>query len=74
MGVDEKWLVSKESDAWKLLQWMNYAHPKADESSKALAISLSKEPFERHYKHFNSFAEKSLSKSLGYYPVFYWAT
>ena len=58
MGVDEKWLVSKESDAWKLLQWMNYAHPKADESSKALAISLSKEPFERHYKHFNSFLQK----------------
>lgn len=58
MGVDEKWLVDKESEAWKFLQWMDYAHPKVDESSKALAKSLSKEPFERHYKYFNSFLQK----------------
>lgn len=58
MGVDEKWLVNKESEGWKLLQWMNYAHPKLDESSKALAISLSNEPFEREYKHFKSFLQK----------------
>lgn len=58
MGIDEKWLVNKESEAWKLLQWMNYAHPKVDESSKALAVSLSKEPFERHYKYFNRFLQR----------------
>ena len=58
MGVDEKWLINKESEGWKLLQWMNYAHPKVDESSKALAVSLSKEPFEREYKHFNHFFQK----------------
>lgn len=58
MGVDEQWLINKESEGWKLLQWMNYAHPKVDESSKALALSLSKEPFEREYKHFNRFFQK----------------
>lgn len=58
MGVDEKWLVNKESEGWKLLQWMNYAHPKTDESSRALAVSLSKEPFERDYKHFKNFFQK----------------
>ena len=58
MGVDEKWLVDKESEAWKLLQWMDYAHPKMDESSRALALSLSNEPFERHYKYFNALQQK----------------
>lgn len=58
MGVDEKWLVNKESEAWKLLLWMDYAHPKVDESSRALAAGLANEPFERHYKRFNSFLQK----------------
>ena len=58
MGVEEKWLVNKESEAWKLLQWMNYAHPKIDQSSQMLAKSLSKEPFERQYKHINTFFQK----------------
>lgn len=58
MGVDEKWLINKESEGWKLLQWMNYAHPKVDESSRKLAVSLSKEPFERQYKHLNTFLQK----------------
>ena len=58
MGVDEKWLIEKESEGWKLLQWMNYAHPAVDDSSRKLAISLSKEPFERHYKYFNHFMQK----------------
>ncbi len=58
MGVDDEWLVDKESEAWKLLHWMEYAHPSVNESSQALAVSLSKEPFERHYKYFNSFLQK----------------
>lgn len=58
MGVDEKWLIEKEVEGWKLLQWMNYAHPTVDESSRQLAISLSKEPFERDYKHFKHFLQK----------------
>ncbi len=58
MGVSEKWLIDKESEGWKLLQWMNYAHPKVDESSRKLAVSLSKEPFEREYQHFNAFFQK----------------
>ena len=58
MGVSEQWLIDKESEGWKLLQWMNYAHPQVDESSRALAVSLSKEPFEREYKHFNRFLQK----------------
>ncbi|NNP72566.1 hypothetical protein A7P53_08300 [Acinetobacter defluvii] len=62
MGIDEQWLVEKESEAWKLLKWMDYAHPKTDESSKALAKSLSKEPFERHYKYFNNFMQKKAYK------------
>ena len=37
---------------------MNYAHPKIDQSSQMLAKSLSKEPFERQYKHFNTFFQK----------------
>lgn len=58
MGVDEKWLIDKESEGWKLLQWMNYAHPQVDDSSRALAVSLSKEPFEREYPYFKSFFQK----------------
>ena len=58
MGVNEKWLIDKEAEGWKLLQWMNYAHPEIDESSRALAKSLSKEPFERHYPYFNRFLQK----------------
>lgn len=58
MGVNEQWLIDKESEGWKLLQWMNYAHPKTDDSSRALAVSLSKEPFEREYEHFNQFFQK----------------
>ena len=58
MGVDEHWLIDKECEGWKLLQWMNYAHPQVDESSRQLAVSLSKEPFEREYKHFKRFMQK----------------
>lgn len=58
MGIDEKWLVNKESEGWKLLQWMNYAHPATDDSSRTLAVSLSKEPFERQYPYFKTFLQK----------------
>lgn len=58
MGIDDKWLVDKESEAWKWMQWLDFAHPKVDESSRVLAKGLSKEPFERQYKHFNTFLQK----------------
>ncbi|WP_288379215.1 oxygenase MpaB family protein [uncultured Acinetobacter sp.] len=58
MGVDEKWLVDNERDAWRLLYWMQDAHPESDESSLALGQSLSKEPFERRYQRMRSFQQK----------------
>ncbi len=58
MGVDEKWSVDNERDAWRLLYWMQDAHPESDESSLALGQSLSKEPFERRYQRMRSFQQK----------------
>jgi hypothetical protein len=46
MGIEEKWLIDRESEGWKLMYWLPFAHPESDESSKILAKSLSKEPFE----------------------------
>ena len=58
MGVDEKWLVHKESDSWKLLYRMQYAHPQSDHSSVELGSSLSKEPFERQYRYLKALQQK----------------
>lgn len=58
MGIDEKWLVNKESDGWKLIYWMHFAHPKSDESSVSLGSSLSKEPFERQYRYMRPLQQK----------------
>lgn len=61
MGIDEQWLVNKESVGWKLLYWMTFAHPNPDETSVALGSSLAKEPFDRPYMHF-----KELNRKLAY--------
>ncbi|RLZ07378.1 DUF2236 domain-containing protein [Acinetobacter sp. 2JN-4] len=58
MGIDEKWLVDKESDGWKLIYWMQFAHPQSDSSSISLGSSLSKEPFERQYRYLGTFQQK----------------
>lgn len=58
MGIDEKWLVDKESDGWKLIYWMQFAHPQSDASSISLGSSLSKEPFERQYRYLGTFQQK----------------
>lgn len=58
MGIDEKWLVNKEAEGWKLIYWMHFAHPKSDDSSISLGSSLSKEPFERQYRYIRSFQQK----------------
>lgn len=51
MGVDETWLGETESHGWRLLYWLKYTHPQADESSIALASNLANEPFARNYPH-----------------------
>lgn len=58
MGIDEKWLVDQEYQGWKFMYWMRFAHPQADESSRALGSSLSKEPFERQYRYFPLLQQK----------------
>lgn len=58
MGIDDKWLVNKESDGWKLIYWMHFAHPEPDESSVSLGASLSKEPFNRQYPFLKSYQQK----------------
>lgn len=58
MGIQEKWLIDKETEGWRLIQWMKHTHPHIDESSRALAVSLSKEPFDRDYKYFKHFQQK----------------
>ncbi|APU47097.1 MULTISPECIES: oxygenase MpaB family protein [Acinetobacter] len=58
MGIEEKWLVDQESEGWKLIYWMQFAHPKSDASSISLGSSLSKEPFERKYRYLRSFQQK----------------
>ena len=58
MGIDEQWLVTQEKEGWRLLYWMQFAHPQSDDSSFALGQSLSKEPFERHYRYFRPFQQK----------------
>lgn len=58
MGVDEQWLISKESEGWRLLYWMQFAHPQSDASSFALGSSLSKEPFERQYRYLRPLQQK----------------
>ena len=49
MGVSDPWLVDKEAEGWKLMYWMQFAHPQSDDSSVMLCSSLSQEPFERNY-------------------------
>lgn len=44
MGIDEKWLIQSEPEGWRLLYWMQFAHPRSDHSSIELGLSLSKEP------------------------------
>jgi len=58
MGIDEKWLIQSESEGWRLLYWMQFAHPRSDHSSVELGSSLSKEPFERKYLHLRSLQQK----------------
>ncbi|MDH1856970.1 DUF2236 domain-containing protein [Acinetobacter junii] len=58
MGIEEKWLVDQESEGWKLIYWMQFAHPKSDASSISLGSSLSKEPFERKYRYLRSFQQQ----------------
>ena len=58
MGVEEKWLVDHEAEGWKLMYWMQFAHPQSDASSISLGSSLSKEPFERHYRYLRTFQQK----------------
>lgn len=58
MGIEEKWLVDQERDGWKLIYWMQFAHPKSDASSISLGSSLSKEPFERQYRYLRTFQQK----------------
>lgn len=58
MGVEEKWLINKESEAWRMIYWLQFSHPASDESSAALGASLSKEPFFREYRHFRPLQQK----------------
>jgi len=58
IGIEEKWLIDKESEGWKLLYWMQFAHPHSDASSISLGKSLSKEPFERKYRYLRTFQQK----------------
>ena len=58
MGIEDKWLVDKESEGWKLIYWMQFTHPQSDVSSASLGSSLSKEPFERQYRYLRSFQQK----------------
>ncbi|WP_010116786.1 oxygenase MpaB family protein [Acinetobacter sp. P8-3-8] len=58
MGIHEKWLIDKESESWKLLYWLRFTHPDADESSISLGSSLSKEPFERRYRYLRPLQQK----------------
>lgn len=58
MGVEEKWLIHQESEGWKLLYWMQFAHPQTDSSSTALGSSLSKEPFDRQYRYLRPLQQK----------------
>lgn len=46
MGIDEKWLIDKEiKEVGKLLYWLRFTHPDADESSISLGSSLSERRF-----------------------------
>ncbi|OTG85111.1 oxygenase MpaB family protein [Acinetobacter sp. ANC 4648] len=58
MGIDEKWLIDKESEGWKFLYWLPFTHPKPDATSKSLGSSLSKEPFQRQYKYLRPLQQK----------------
>lgn len=58
MGIDEQWLVDQEKQGWRLLYWMQFAHPKADQSSIDLATSLSQEPFQRQYQYLRHWQQK----------------
>lgn len=51
MGLQEDWLIQTESEGWHLLYWMQFAHPKSDESSFTLGKGLSKEPYEWQYHY-----------------------
>lgn len=58
MGIDEPWLVETESEGWRFLYWMQFAHPESDQSSHALGTSLSNEPFERQYRYLRPLQQK----------------
>lgn len=58
MGVEERWQIHKESDAWRYIYWLQFTHPESDASSAALGASLSKEPFEREYAYFRPLQQK----------------
>lgn len=58
MGIDEPWLVETESEGWRYLYWMQFAHPESDQSSHALGTSLSNEPFERQYRYLRPLQQK----------------
>lgn len=58
MGVEEQWLIAKECEGWRFLYWMQFAHPASDDSSAALGMSLSKEPFERQYRYLRPLQQK----------------
>ncbi|CAM4383342.1 oxygenase MpaB family protein [Acinetobacter pragensis] len=58
MGVEEQWLIAKECEGWRFMYWMQFAHPASDDSSAALGMSLSKEPFERQYRYLRPLQQK----------------
>lgn len=58
MGVEEQWLIDKEADGWKMIYWMQFAHPEADASSISLGTSLSQEPLQRQYRYLQAFQQK----------------
>lgn len=70
MGVDEKWLVDQESQGWRLLYWMQFAHPQSDDSSFALGQSLSKEPLNGVIVIFAPYNKNSLSTASASDSVF----
>lgn len=58
MGVEERWLPETEWEAWRLLYWLRFVHPDADESSKILGLSLAQEPLGRKYPELGPLTRK----------------
>lgn len=54
MGVEEKWLVRSEMEGFVLLNHTYMTQSRPDETSRELALALSKEPLERSYEHFEN--------------------